>query len=189
MTTKRVRYPGRLGKAQLQSDEMLPFYRACESTDRGSFEEWHNEFVASRMAEICLFYSIPASDPDRWFRLAIALAFDHVPAFQITVGKPLGRPTKKGRILAKGMFHVPAKPGRNRVDDRWLLKYVRDTAKKSGMSGRGSIGKALTILIQGIARDMGESQSKAVRRDLPPLRKRYSRAARKFPEMAVNSKK
>ena len=82
--------PSRFGTPRPYPKELLEPIRV--NPEQGSTLDCLLQGTLERLEALCEHYKIP-NDPDKWCSLALALAFDHVPAFRIAVKKPGRKPS------------------------------------------------------------------------------------------------
>lgn len=197
MTTKSVKYPGKLGRpiAERESgpailNAMLGAQGGGPKASLAAAELWQFRREVALLFALLGHYGIAPDDELRWFQLARKLASAHVPAFRFA--SRIGRPRKYGGGLAGYLVGLRSlhkgKPGRKRkyTDEHYrkLLKIVRETSAEKKFAGRGAVTKALKQILSEIAYRGSESVTRVWARDLPFWQKQYSEAKKRFPEMA-----
>jgi hypothetical protein len=215
MTTPKasgVRYPGELarrGKVQELTLLATLLSGAIPGTPEFSRLELETRFNHEwRLLEsLCEHYKIEkqAEFGTRMALLALSLARDHVPAFDVHVAKRRGRPKKNvlaSRLafgsslpfvgLGGGLLGSEAKKPRGRPKNpdrvpqlRRLLEWILKEIQEHGLRGRGSITTVLKDRISKYAIEHGHPQFRLIRRGLPILRKDVSEAKKLFPEIAA----
>jgi hypothetical protein len=185
----KVSYPGVLGKPIPPNPLNTELALLGPATEEEIKAYWADLYTA-RLYFLLTHYHIPHADEDRWFRLACALAKDHVPGFSVAE-RGRGRPKRWTTLADFISKHLePRRRGaRRKHSDAYykdLLDWVRLVAKEQDLSGRGTIKAALEILIEETVRDTpGKSLQKARAEELPKLQKLYSKAKKKFPKLAI----
>lgn len=184
---KKIKYPGELGR-QIELKELTA---ALLDNSQINAHEWRAARDERMLNLLLEHYQIDRNDTLSMVDLCFKLAYDHVPAFSIA-NRPGRPPTTKAftrllDLLPRDMI-LRVKPGRKVVftDDKkkTLLRLVHEVMAESGLSGRGAITEAIKQLLTVSANAKGESVSKTLRNELPFMRKRYSMAKKKFPELA-----
>lgn len=167
--------------------------RGCGlEASNAAVHEWVVRREVALLFELLDHYGIAHDDELKWVRLAHKLASAHVPAFRFAsrVGRP--RKLKLGGglagLLSDSRSGPKGKPGRKRKDQmhKDLLTLVNWQMAQDGLSGRGAIKTALTKLLTEYAKERGRSVAATLARELLPWQKLYSRAKKKFPELAKN---
>ena len=184
MAMKRIRYPDKLGKPTPKRLALAAMLRA--RGDDKAYKQWLSELRAGLLQELLGHYNIQPDTPNAWYRLALRLACDHVPAFTPSEGRGPGRPKKL--IPIASLLRIGKRGAPRKWTDTWhkgLLHTVRSIAEQKGYRGRGAISRALADFIRDGAKRLHLSPETEVRRELSHLRKRYSEAKKKFPEIAL----
>ncbi|WP_155633886.1 hypothetical protein [Burkholderia cepacia] len=175
MTKKDWRpvYPGSLGEWGRQITLSAAF--------EGGVDDWIIRTEGRLLAQLLGYYGIALDDPHKWFRLALSLARDNVPAFRIRPMRRRGRPRKS--IHATGLTK-PAKASRpdSRRNRSKLLWAVRVTQEAHGLSGHGRDKAALEILLREVAREKGQSEARYLADNLKWFQRRLSEARKENPE-------
>lgn len=172
-----VPYPEELNRPTRGKSLVLAALLA-KSDDPHWKDRWLAGIRAPLMLDLLRHYKIDRKLPDPWLSLAYRLACDHVPAFMVTSKRGPGRPRN-----AKPLAAVREKEW---TDERQqeLLTFVRIVAKREGYTGRGAIRKVLTDALTDGAKENGKSVTAVLARSRRPLQVAYSRAKRKFPDLA-----
>lgn len=118
---EKVKYPGALGKK-------TPKPNLLTSLLIGK-DEWRADLEAEMLMRLLDHYEIAnLKGSEKWFALALALARDNVPAFQVSQSKPPGRPKSKKPAAQ----HAPrGRPLKYDLDSHESLVYVIDEAKSA----------------------------------------------------------
>lgn len=156
---KKPRYAGRLAKPDEQTISPDFVKELVDIGRRGGGENEINlvsaNIKAAREAELMILllehYGISGGGSNTWFQLALALARDHVPAFDPQRKRAIGRPPK-GKSLAMFIkqFLPKKKPGRPATRNARYSTLPGEVEKikiENGLSGRGADKKALEILL------------------------------------------
>jgi hypothetical protein len=184
-----VKYPGVLGEKPSGAEATVAFAKFWQ--DDQSLKNWRKEREARLLGLLCDHYKIPMTSNSSWRQLAFALAKDHVPAFSREVSQRRGRPKKLIMLSALMALNKKGKPGRKTthtdVGHREILTAVREVCEKNNFLGHGRITKAIDHMITEFVelRGQGESAQQMIRKIRPKWRKRYSEAAKKFPELTI----
>ena len=91
-------------KAIMKGESSLEAILKCAASD-----EWWDRAVVERLPLLLDHYGIKHNSITRWYELAIALAFDHVPGFRISNSRGPGRPRRQ---LSPEDFKEPKRRGR-----------------------------------------------------------------------------
>ena len=158
----------------------------------GCLEEWLAARHDRLMGLLVKHYKIPASDladAKSWMRLAILLAHEHVPAFQVSDKRPAHRPSMKDLMPQDLLFMIAdkqgwklikRKPGRPSIWNsvrRAELCWLVDTIKQ--LDEIDTDKEALRILITRLANKEKRSVTQALN-SLPNWQSRLSRARKEL---------
>jgi hypothetical protein len=192
MTAKNVKYPGKLGKPFTIPDSEVMDALFADSGEKCAtrIEKLEKRKEMELLLELLDHYEIRRDDASRWFHLARKLAITHVPAFRVSTRRP-GRPRKLRAIAGRSLAEIggmnKGNPGAPRTWTpklyRELLELVGQICTDRDFRGRGAVTNALGFFISQY-RKLAPPSTKEPRPDLNYLRKRYSEAKKKFPEMA-----
>ena len=167
-----VKYQGQLGKP-------IPKAPNKVAADARSFENWIDQHQHKALALLCEHYRIKDIDALAWARLAMALAFDHVPAMRMSKA---GRPRKMKSLddvapNQRGCRGRPAKFTDELLKD--YLRIVNEVKAENGLRGHGSNRQAIKLLLAEDAKKRGKSTTWA-EADFRWWERKFSEANRKF---------
>lgn len=118
---EKVKYPGALGK-RTPKPNLLTSLLVDKS-------KWSADLEAEMLMRLIDHYQIAdLKGGEKWFALALALARDNVPAFQVSQAKPQGRPRSKKPVAQPAPRGRPLKYD---LDSHESLVYVIDEAKSA----------------------------------------------------------
>ena len=182
----KVKYPGGLGVPILSSR-----YLAAALKHRGN-EDALNEWLFSErfkaMPLLLDYYGIRREDKNCWFFLAWELALHHVPACSVSESRPRGRP-RKLVSLSDYCLSQKGRPGRKKKhtdeSEQQFIQAVKRGCAERGYDGHGAVTRLFKEVLTEMALKRGESVSRTLKVELPYLRRRYSEAKSKFPDLAI----
>lgn len=191
---KPYKYPGELGKpddGRWMLANALLYYGDPDKALREKKDRYDSR--TRRLFELLFaHYNIPTDDVAKWFALAFCLANNHVPAFTYKKRNKVGRPRKDKKTIARLERMYAGRQQRGRKPDptraqflEKLLRAVIRTSEKKGYQGRGTIRRALAVIVEEFARRNNESVPRALRIDVPNLARLVSEAKKLYPELAA----
>lgn len=131
---------------------------------------WLNDEIALRFSLLMIHHGISPDSPDKWFQLATALAYAHVPGLSLgEIIRKVGPPRKNfGRLrrLAPG-YVAPIRGRRATFTDDEVKKFaaqMSDAIPSSLHHGRGTRKAALMGILEKHAIDTGRAKSNSAAR-------------------------
>jgi hypothetical protein len=194
---KRITYPGKLGqyisKDNYFNDVWLSLWNGAD------FDAWVMDQQCESLMLLLNHFKIPRDSGNRWLHLAFRLACDHVPACQVSTAKAPGRPRKPGmgrtdklRLvgdLGFARLAEPGKPGRRKKytdeRERRFLRTVAQGCARLNLRGHGAVSKYFRHKIQIRAHMNSRLRGRTAEVLLRRLRRRYSAAIKKYPQMGI----